>query len=50
MGSLVKSIFAFVTLFFCGDFSSTHVGLPIHDEGAGRARGGGAVENDLEDE
>lgn len=29
MGWLVKNIFAFATLFFCGDLSSTHVGLCI---------------------
>lgn len=39
MGWLVKSIFAFATLFFCGDFSSTHVGLCMYGGGSGEEVG-----------
>jgi len=35
MGWLVKNVFAFQTLFFCGDFSSTRVGLCMRGRGGG---------------
>lgn len=39
MGRLVKNIFAFATLFFCCDFSSTRVGLCMEEGGEGYSAG-----------